>query len=83
MPIITGIYTLANPFIGHGGLVLNGRATENLRGRQLADIIESINNLGCGVTAAIDGTKLVLSSDADISIAGHQDVLDTIGIEPT
>lgn len=79
---VIGLHPLIEPFIGHGTLVINGHSTDNIRGRPLAMIIEQLNSLSTGVAASIDEQNyLVLDSEKDFTIGGHQDVLDTIGIE--
>lgn len=81
---ITGIHSLTDPFIGHGSLVINGQATDNIRGRSLKLIVEQLNSLSTGVVASVDvGGFLTLTSETNFTIAGNQDVLDTIGITAT
>lgn len=75
------LHPLASPFVGHGVLTLNGKTTDKLRGMALPMVVELINAMSAGVTASLDAeSHLVLSSDKPFTVAGHQDVLDTIGI---
>lgn len=81
---VIGLHPLIEPFIGHGVLIINGQSTDNIRGRPLAMIVEQLNSFSTGVVASVDeGNHLVFDSNSDFSIGGHQDVLDTIGIEAT
>lgn len=79
---VIGLHPLIEPFIGHGTLIINGHPTDNIRGRPLAMIVEQLNSFSTGVVAFInEENHLVLDSENDFTIGGHQDVLDTLGIE--
>lgn len=79
---VIGLHPLIEPFIGHGTFIINGHSTDNIRGRSLAMILEQLNSLSTGVVASIDEeSRLVLDSHQDFTVGGHQDVLDTLGIE--
>lgn len=80
---IIGIHALSNPFLGHGSLTLNGRHTDNLRKLPIDLVVERINAIDSGVMASIQDGTMVLESESDFTIAGHQDVLDCLGIVAT
>lgn len=80
---IIGTQKVTSPFLGHGSLVINGQASDNLRNRTLNDIMVILNSMTTGVQATINDDKyLVLEADGDFTISGHQDVLDVFGIVP-
>lgn len=81
---ITGIHPLRDPFLGSGALVLNGRSTENLKKMPLSLVLDRITSLDVGVSGSLDANGcLVLDSGDDFTVAGHQDVLDVIGLTAT
>ena len=81
---IVGVHPLADPFIGHGTLSINGQSTDNIRGRPVHMIVDHLNTFSSGVVASInEDSCLVLESPTDFTISGHQDVLSTFGLEST